>query len=107
MRWSSHDKYAFDILGLNMDNDCINASVYYCCQGRGVRRPAGAVHTGREQGGANTALYLLYTPVQCLVQVVVLSPLNNFMVSSLHHNREERPSSLQWGLMGSVQVMTS
>ena len=41
------------------------------------------------------------------MQVVVLSPLNNFMVSSLHHNREERPSSLQWGLMGSVQVMTS
>ena len=47
-----------------------------------------------------------YLPLYCLVQVVVLSPLNNFMVSSLHHNREERPSSLQWGLMGSVQVMT-
>ena len=57
--------------------------------------------------GDNTVLYLLYTPVPCLVQVVVLSPLNNFMVSSLHHNREERPSSLQWGLMGSVQVLTS
>ena len=44
------------------------------------------------------------TVLYCTVQVVVLSPLNNFMVSSLHHNREERPSSLQWGLMGSVQV---
>ena len=37
-----------------------------------------------------------------LSHCVLLSPLNNFMVSSLYHNREE--ASLQWGLMGSVQV---
>ena len=37
-----------------------------------------------------------------LSHCVLLSPLNNFMVSSLYHNREE--ASLQWGLMASVQV---
>lgn len=34
--------------------------------------------------------------------LVILSPLNNFMVSSMVHNKEEQ--SLQWGLMGSIKV---
>ena len=34
--------------------------------------------------------------------LVILSPLNNFMVSSMVHNKEEQ--SLQWGLMGSITV---
>ena len=34
-------------------------------------------------------------------QVLILSPLNNFMVSSLHHH--EDTDSLQWGLMASVE----
>ena len=36
-----------------------------------------------------------------LSQVLILSPLNNFMVSSLHHHEDTR--SLQWGLMASVE----
>ena len=33
--------------------------------------------------------------------VVILSPLNNYMVSSLHHQKDT--DSLQWGLMASVE----
>ena len=38
-----------------------------------------------------------------LDQVVVMSPLNNFMVNSMFHNITE--SSLQFGLMGSVETI--
>ena len=52
-------------------------------------------HRDGEYGGP---LVLFNTEVS---QVLILSPLNNYLVSSLHHRQDT--DSLQWGLMASVE----